>query len=161
MQSLRLYKVLILMCFAHVRFLPAGSVHFSAWTMSLTRVQDVAVQDIHKRKKPRKHYVSSSVLSLVLWQSPPYPFIAPYKGTQGSLGFWDCQPWFPDTIFRSLYSGTLISDSIFSGIRISETENLGFHKQIFSDSGIWIPESGIRIPLREATLNFIADSQGE
>lgn len=136
MQSLRLYKVLILMCFAHVRFLPAGSVYFSAWAMSLTRVQDVSVQDIHKRKKPRKHYVSSSVLSLVLWQSPPYSFIAPYKGTQGSLGFWDCQPWFPDTVFRSLYSGTLISDSIFSGIRISETKNSGFHKQIFSDSGI-------------------------
>ena len=36
----------------------AGSVQFSAWTMSLTRVQDVSVHDIHKRKKPRKHYVS-------------------------------------------------------------------------------------------------------
>ena len=54
-----------------------GSVQFSAWTMSLTRVQDVSVHDIHKRKKPRKHYVSQYFCVVLCLVASRHPFLAP------------------------------------------------------------------------------------
>ena len=56
---------------------PAGSVHYSAWKMSLTRVQDISVQDIHKRKKPRKHYVSQYFFVVLCLVASRHPFLAP------------------------------------------------------------------------------------
>ena len=55
----------------------AGSVQFSAWTMSLTRVQDVSVHDIHKRKKPRKHYVSQYFCVVLCLVASRHLFLAP------------------------------------------------------------------------------------
>ena len=82
----------------------AGSVQFSAWTMSLTRVQDVSVHDIHKRKKPRKHYVSQYFCVVLCLVASRHPFLVPGHVRESKTVYWilDCTLWVPGTVFCSL-----------------------------------------------------------
>ena len=98
----------------------AGSVQISAWTMSLTRVQDVSVHDIHKRKKPRKHYVSQYFcVVLCLVASRPRAC----KGIQDSIGFWIARCG-----FQVLYS---VVFSCGNSIPDSKDQDSGIHKKNF------------------------------
>ena len=122
----------------------AGSVHFSAWTMSLTRVQDVSVHDIHKRKKPRKHYVSQYfcvVLCLVAtWQlvvlllsttTTLGPFLAPGHVRESKTVL--------DSGLHAVGSRYCILQSLAVeiGFRIPKTRIPESTRKIFPDSLAW------------------------
>ena len=89
----------------------AGSVQISAWTMSLTRVQDVSVHDIHKRKKPRKHYVSQYFCVVLCLVASRHPFLVPGHVRESKTVYWilDCTLWVPGTVFCSLQQWKLDS----------------------------------------------------
>ena len=121
--------------------------------MSLTRVQDVSVQDIHKRKKPRKHYVSSSVLlSFVLCQVAT--LLSPH--VRESKTVLDSRFHTVDSrycILQCLSVEFGFWSPIFSGIRIpwavflipkptisnSKAYDFPFQNKIFPDWGFGIP----------------------